>query len=223
VRDVSNESTIGKALHRIGEIFLGVRRPRAADWDGAAEAIRAGAAFLTQGSVYSYLRARTLLAGPKLFANDDFIFALEICKWEGFASAAQDLILILEGDMRDMDVGDRALLADTLVELYEATLALEPIPPHRADNGWSDLVARFRLRVSEALNHPPRTADEISPGTARVLMAHAPVEESIRVSDLPMVQNNLAFRFVDYKRRMRRDFDYAAVAEALARHSAARG
>lgn len=223
MRDVSNESTIGKALHRIGEIFLGVRRARASDWEGAAEGIRAGAAFLTQGSVYSYLRARTLLAGPKLFSDDDFVFALEICKWEGFASAAQDLILILEGDMRELDVGERKRLPDTLVELYEATLALEPIPPHRTDNGWGDLVARFRLRAAEAVNNPPRTADEISPGTARVLMAHAPVEESIRVSDLPMVQNNLAFRFVDYKRRMRRDFDYPAVAEAIARRSAARG
>jgi hypothetical protein len=223
VRDVSNESTIGKALHRIGEIFLGVRRPKVSDWEGAAEAIRAGAAFLTQGSVYSYLRARTLLAGPKLFSNDDFVFALEICKWEGFASAAQDLIIILEGDMRDLDLGDRARLPDTLVELYETTLALEPVPSHRADSGWSDLVARFRLRVTEAINNPPKTADEVSPGTAGIIMKHAPVEDPIRAADLPMVQNNIAFRFVDYKRRMRRDFDYAAVAEAIARHSAARG
>ncbi len=221
MRDVSNETAIGKALSRIGEIFLGARRPRAADWDGTAEAIRAGAAFLAQGSVYSYLRARTLLAGPKLFQNDDFVFALEICKWEGFASAAQDLILILENDLRDHDLGDRARLPSTLVALYETTLALEPVPEHRADKGWSDLVTDFRLRVEEAVEKPPRAADEICPGTARVLMRHAPVEDPIRVSDLPMVQNNLAFRFVDYKRRMRRDFDYPAIASAIARRSAA--
>jgi hypothetical protein len=227
VRESLNEtnigqSRIGKALHRIGEIFLGVRRPRAADWDGTAEGIRAGASFLAQGSIYSYLRARTLLAGPKLFDNDDFIFALEICKWEAFASAAQDLIIILEGDMREMDLGDRTELPETLMALYEATLDLEQIPDHRTESGWGDLVARFRPRIMEAVNNPPRTADEISPGTARIIMQHAPVEDPIRVSDLPMVQNNLAFRFVDYKRRMRRDFDYPAIAAAIARHSAAR-
>jgi len=223
VRDLSNETAFGKALHRIGEIFLGVRRPKAADWDGTAEAIRAGGAFLAQGSIYSYLRARTLLAGPKLFGNDDFVFALEICKWEAFASATQDLIIILEGDLRDMDLGDRSRLPDTLIELYETTLGLEKVPDHRADKGWADLVARFRPRIAEAVNNPPRTADEISPGTARIIMQHAPVEDPIRASDLPMVQNNLAFRFVDYKRRMRRDFDYPAVAAAIARHTEVRG
>lgn len=226
MRDLSNETTgetkISKALHRIGEIFLGVRRPKAADWEGTAEAIRAGSAFLAQGSIYSYLRARTLLAGPKLFDNDDFIFALEICKWEAFASAAQDLIIILEGDMREMDLGDRSALPDTLVALYEQTLALESVPDHRADSGLHDLVACFRPRIAEALLNPPRTADEISPGTARIIMQHAPVEDPIRVSDLPMVQNNLAFRFVDYKRRMRRDFDYPAIAATIAQHTAAR-
>lgn len=219
----SSENTLGKALHRIGEIFLGVRRPKATNWEGTAEGIRAGGAFLAQGSIYSYLRARTLLAGPKLFGNDDFVFALEICKWEAFASATQDLIIVLEGDLRDMDLGDRSILPDTLVELYETTLGLEKIPEHRADRGWNDLVARFRPRIAEAVRNPPRPADEISPGTARIIMEHAPVEDPIRLSDLPMVQNNLAFRFVDYKRRMRRDFDYPAVAAAIARHSLVRG
>ncbi len=73
---------------------------RSARWDDAVEAIRGGAAYLAQGSSYSYLRARTLLAGPRLFSDDDFAFALNICKWEGFAVAAQDLILIIEADMR---------------------------------------------------------------------------------------------------------------------------
>lgn len=223
MRELVDGTVIGKALHRFGEIFLGAKRPRASDWDGAAEALRAGAAFLAQGSVYSYLRARTLLAAPKLFDNDDFVFALDICKWEGFASAAQDLILILEGDLRGHDLGDRARLADTLVALYEATLALEPVPSHRAQTGWEDLVLAFRRRAEQAVDNPPRTADEICVGTARILMAHAPVEEPIRESDMPMVQNNVAFRFVDFKRRMRRDFDYDGVAAAIAAHSALRG
>jgi hypothetical protein len=223
VRELVSETVIGKALNRLGEIFLGAKRPRAENWEGLAEGLRAGAAFLSQGSVYSYLRARTLLAGPKLFDNDDFVFALDICKWEGFASAAQDLILILEGDLRSYDLGDKARLPDTLVALYEATLALEPIPSHRAEEGWGDLVAAFRQRVEQAVDNPPRNADEICTGTARVLMKHAPVEDPIRELDLPMVQNNVAFRFVDYKRRMRRDFDFPAVAAAIARHSAAAG
>ncbi len=83
----------------IGAIFKEARGR--ADWPAAVEAIRAGAAYLAQGASYSYLRARTLLAGPRLFQDADFGFALTICKWEGFGVAAQDLILILEAELRD--------------------------------------------------------------------------------------------------------------------------
>ncbi|MCG6121785.1 MAG: esterase [Microvirga sp.] len=207
---------IEAARRRVSETLTGVERPRATDWDGATEAIRSGAAYLAQGSVYSYLRARTGMAGPRLFQDEGFAFALDICKWEGFACAAQDLILILEGDLRDRPLGPREGLEDALVALYEAALAREPAPAHRADEGWSDVVAEFRGRLADALAAPPRKAEEISGATARRLMRHAPVEEAIRVSDIGMVLNNVAFRFVDYKRRMREDIDYDAVAGAIA-------
>ncbi|TVR11508.1 MAG: esterase [Salinarimonadaceae bacterium] len=207
---------IEAARRRVAETLTGVERTRATDWDGLAEAIRSGAAYLAQGSVYSYLRARTGMAGPRLFQDEGFAFALDICKWEGFACAAQDLILILEGDLRAMDLGPRDRLEESLVALYEAALAREPAPAHRAKQGWSDVIAEFRLRLADALAAPPRKAEDISAATARRLMQHAPVEEAIRVSDIGMVLNNVGFRFVDYKRRMREDIDYPAIAAAIA-------
>lgn len=209
------------ARRRVAETLTGVERSRAHDWDGLAEAIRSGAAYLAQGSVYSYLRARTGMAGPRLFQDENFAFALDICKWEGFACAAQDLVLILEGDLRGYDLGPREGLADALVSLYEAALAREPAPEHRAQTGWDDAVAEFRLRLGEALAAPARKAEDISVATAQRLMRHAPVEEAIRISDIGMVRNNVAFRFVDYKRRMRQDIDYPAIAAVIAARCAA--
>ncbi|PKP81540.1 MAG: esterase, partial [Alphaproteobacteria bacterium HGW-Alphaproteobacteria-2] len=41
-------------------------RARRSDWAGLVDTLRGGATYLSQGASYSYLRARTLLAGPKL-------------------------------------------------------------------------------------------------------------------------------------------------------------
>ena len=46
-------------------------------------------------------------------------------------------------------------------------------------------------------------------------MDFAPVDDRIRDSDFEMVANNVAFRFVDYRRRLREQIDIAAAAALL--------
>ena len=187
---------------------------RTNDWPGAVERIASGAAFLSQGSVYSYLRARTLLAGPRLFQDDGFAEALERCKWEGFAVAVQDLILMLERDLRrDLD-GPLEAVARAWEALHADALHWHPLPDHRQD--WDDRMAAFGPRLRAAMAEPPQDIEKIAAATAAELMAHAPVEDSIRLSDLEMVTNNTAFRFVDFKRRLTRDVDLDALAGLLA-------
>lgn len=202
-------------------ILFGAPRETAADWDGVAEAIRSGAAFLAQGSIYSYLRARSGTQGPRLFQDAGFGAALDLCKWEGFAVAAQDLVLILEADLRGPGGVPTAPLAGPLGALYDAALSREPVPAHRAAEGWADLSAEFRARLGFALAGPPRRTDEIATATARRLLRHAPVEDAIRLSDAEMVTNNVAFRFIDYKRRLRREIDLPALAGILAAQAGA--
>ena len=128
--------------------LLGERRTRAADWPGVAEALRAGAAFLAQGASYSYLRARSGIMGPSLFQDPAFGAALEVCKWEGFGMAAQDLTLMLEADARPLMGRERRGVAAAVGALYRDALALEPLPPHRAAVGWDDLIAAFEARAA---------------------------------------------------------------------------
>lgn len=201
-------------------MLVGQRRDRVDDWPGMAEKVRGGAAFLAQGASFSYLRARTGMMGPRLFQDAAFGAALEICKWEGFAAAAQDLILIIEGEARPHYAGDRRALPAALVALYEAALALEPPPAHRAGTGWEDMIEEFRPRAAFAVEAPVRPAAEIAVHTGARLMAFAPVEDRIRESDAEMVGNNVAFRFTDFKRRLRAEIDMAAAARALAGRAA---
>jgi len=205
-------------LDLIGSILP---KRRTSDWPSSVEAIRAGAAFLAQGSSYSYLRARTLLAGPKLFSDPDFGFALQICKWEAFAVAVQDLILILEAEIRPALPADAGRRARGLTALYREVLASEEIPEHRASKGWDDAVAGFEARLSVYMEKPPLKPDAISIATALAILDHAPIDDGVREADRMMVVNNVAFRFIDCQSTLRKQLDLAAFASELTKRMTA--
>lgn len=192
-------------------------RRRKAGWSSAVEAIRAGAAYLSQGASYSYLRARTLLAGPRLFQDAGFGFALQICKWEAFAVAAQDLILIIEAELRPALPADPNARARVLAQLYRDVLESESLPEHRADRGWKDVLDEFDARLAIYMPAEPLKPDAISIATALRLLEHAPVDDSVRNADKMMVVNNVAFRMIDYQSTLRKSLDMIAFAAELSR------
>ncbi|MFN4168532.1 MAG: esterase [Pannonibacter phragmitetus] len=197
--------------------FIGSILPKRqrSDWASAVEAIRAGAAFLAQGASYSYLRARSLLAGPKLFQDADFGFALQICKWEGFAVAAQDIILIIEAEVRPLLPAPPQERAAILSRLYREVLASESLPEHRKDRGWGDVEAEFDARLAHLMDKTPLSPDAITTATALRLLQHAPITDDVRAADKMMVVNNVAFRFIDYQATLRKRIDLAAFARQL--------
>ncbi len=206
------------------ESLLGVIAPRrkGSDWAALVEAIRAGAAYLGQGISYSYLRARTLLAGPKLFSDEGFGYALTICKWEAFGVAAQDLILMVEAEHRDALPPDPDARARVLAALYRDVLASEVVPEHRQDRGWGDLATAFDKRLETYMNKPPLGPDGISIATAMAVLDNAPIENAVREADQMMVVNNTAFRFIEYQTKMRKNLDFGAIiAELKSRMTAA--
>tara|TARA_R110002020_G_scaffold290928_6_gene506342 strand:- start:877 stop:1503 length:627 start_codon:yes stop_codon:yes gene_type:complete len=192
------------------------RRKTITRLDELAEAIRAAAAYLAQGASYSYLRARSLMAGPRLFSDEGFGGALEICKWEAFGVACQDLVLILEAEMRDSlprDIEDRKRV---FAALYRDALSREQMPAHRKAAGWDDMIADFDIRLASALERAPMKPDFISIATAQRILDHAPIDPSVRAADEMMVVNNVAFRFIDQQSKLRGELDLDAITARLA-------
>ncbi|MDP3524900.1 MAG: esterase [Hoeflea sp.] len=192
------------------------KRKTITDLDELAEAVRAAAAYLAQGASYSYLRARSLMAGPRLFADEGFGGALDICKWEAFGVACQDMILILEAEIRaelPQDIDDRKRV---FAALYRDALFRDQLPEHRKATGWDDMIADFDLRLASALARPPMKPDLISIATAQRILDHAPIEASVRAADEMMVVNNVAFRFIDQQAKLRGELDIDAITSKLA-------
>ncbi|KGF70196.1 esterase [Hoeflea sp. BAL378] len=196
------------------------KRKTITDLDELAEAIRAAAAYLAQGASYSYLRARSLMAGPRLFSDEGFGAALEICKWEAFGVACQDLVLILEAEMRAGLPQDIEARKGVFGALYRDALSREQVPAHRAAAGWDDMIGDFEGRLASALERAPMKPDFISIATAQRILDHAPIDPGVRVADEMMVVNNVAFRFIDQQSKLRGELDLDAITAKLAERMA---
>jgi len=185
------------------------------EWQTLVDAISAGSSYLSQGASYSYLRARTLLAGPRLFQDEGFGFAMDICKWEGFAVAGQDILLMIESELRPRLPSTIADRKRFLMAIYRDVLASHALPTHRQEKGWADVIEDFDERLDTVLSAPPQKPDELSKATGKCLLAHAPIDASVRAADEVMVINNVGFRFIDFQSQLRKQFDFELLAQFL--------
>ena len=196
-------------------LTIGARKTQVRTLPELATAIGEGAAFLAQGSSYSYIRARSGTMGPRLMQDAGFGAGMERCKWEGFGAMAGDLILIVETELRPHGPGAPAFWG----RLYRAVLAAQELPAHRAEVGWSDHIATFDRRLAAhcamSVRGPARGIEALCEHSAGVLLDFAPVEEAIRKLDREMVVNNVKFRFIDFVDALRRRADWPALAAAI--------
>lgn len=162
------------------------------DVDGLREFLKAEAAFLSQKATIEYCRARTGFNWDKLFKEQAFRDALEICRWEALAAILADLLIVTESYLRphgDTEV-DRlgmalSMLFDEILNSYqEATTAR---------GGWADLAAAFPVRVARAQLGPPHDPAEIAKTGGDRVFELLPIHGSLRTHDREMVINNVRF------------------------------
>lgn len=208
------------ALWQLGRwfkrFFVGHRRVTIRELGALKNAIRADASFLAQGASYSYLRARSGTQADRMFRDAGFAAALNRCKWETYAAAAADLLLLIEYELRPHHRLPPARFAVVLHQLYEEVLAMEAPPAHRGGEGWAPDADIFRTRVEDSLRAAPVPLRQVCRNTGRRLMKFAPVTDDIRSGDADMVINNVEFRFIERISALRRIIDVETLSRRLA-------
>lgn len=202
-------------LERFRRALLGKRHPPIRDLGSLKDSVRADGAFLAQGSSYAYLRARSGTHADRLFRDPGFAAALNLCKWETFAAATADMLVLAEAELRQHHRLPPSVLAELFAQLYEETLSLEPVPEHRRAEGWEMDILQFAGRIEEASRLPRPPLRRIVRNTGERLMRHAPVTEEVRRVDRQMVFNNVEFRFIERLSALRRRLDRERVGRHL--------
>lgn len=172
------------------------------------------AALLAQKCAIDYCRGKTGLASYALFTEKPFLAALDVCRWETFAAALEDLFLLGYGELcAHIPDAQRARLSAALVALHAQILDAQPPPAHRP-RGWSDAVEAFAARLHAAPSAPPRVLD-LANHSAKRLFDTLPIHITMRELDEEVVYGAVRFRMISISQEMRRRVRAGAVAASL--------
>ena len=173
------------------------------------------ASFIAQKCAVDYCRGKTGLASYALFSERPFLEAFDICRWEVFATALGDLLIIAEGQLRPhVPPEQRARLYDRLVILHGEVLAAMPIPVHRPQ-GWGDATGAFTLRLQAAAAGEPQKALDVADHSAKRLFDTLPIHISMRELDEEVVYGAVRFRMIAVSQDMQRIMRADALARSL--------
>src|SRR5687767_11807268 len=173
------------------------------------------ASLIAQKCAIDYCRGKTGLASYALFTEKPFLDALEVCRWEAFASVLGDLLILAETALRPhVEPLERERLSAALVALHARILASKPAPGHRAE-GWHDVAASFALALQAASTGAPREALDVADHSARRLFETLPIHSTYRELDQEVVYGAVRFRMIAVNQEMRSRIAPADLARAL--------
>jgi hypothetical protein len=202
------------------EAFMSLRRlltrksrPPVATPDELAEFLAAQTAYVAQRTVLEYCRARTGLNWDKLYREQAFIDALEVCRWEAYAEVlaeVAELVLIL---LRRQSPADPQAYLPGVVAAAGAALSRHPVPGHRTS--WDAAAAQIEKHLAQSLLAPPRAVHLTGVGAADAIFAQLPIHPDLRREDREMFRNSMRFALCRVFDEMTRRLDVPGLAPAL--------
>ena len=182
------------------------------DRDGLTRFLDSRSSFVAQMSLYGYLRTRAGMRYPELFANDEFVKAVDAAKWQLWLACLSDLSVYAGGLLARRTRADAAWIARLMQATLEAVLAAGTTV-HDASR-----VERVRARLAHCdWSAVPDDATPFSE-SPRTLVECAPIVDELKQLDEHIVRNSVRFRWQQVRRELRRDLD----AEALMTSEASR-
>jgi len=187
-------------------------RKEVADYASLLDCLDSRSAFVSQKCVYEYCRARAGLNWEPLMKDPTFIAAYDSSRWDAYAAALADFVILLEGRLRPPDPRLHARLVDRLLVAAAEVLARHRVEAHRPQ-GWGEEIAALRDRLNQAQLGPPRPAEEIAKTGGKRIYQTLPLHADMTKHDRVLVTNAVRFNFS----RMAADLDQVLDREAAAR------
>lgn len=176
-----------------------------ADRDALRRFLESRTSYVTQTSLYGYLRTRAGMRYPQLFANDEFGRAIDIAKWQMWFACLSDLSIYAGGLIARRSGAERSRITFLMDMTIETILA--------SSEGGRDADRARKLRARIAQADWAAVPDDATPfsESPRTLVACAPIVEELKQLDQEIVRNSVRFRWQEVRRELRRDLDAKAL------------
>jgi hypothetical protein len=189
------------------------RRATIAASDDLADLLAAQTAYVSQRTVLEYCRARTGLNWDKLFKEEAFVQAVEICRWEAYAALLPEVAELALIQLRRQGALDPQAYLPGLVEAARAALLRHPVPAHRST--WTEASAAIERQLALALLAEPRPVHLMGFGSSDAIFEILPIHPDLRREDREMFRNSVRFALCRAFEEMSRRLDVPALEASL--------
>ncbi|HKI64361.1 MAG TPA: hypothetical protein VKA16_07035 [Burkholderiales bacterium] len=204
-RNLARPASVWRTIHGYLGAIRWKRGTPIVDRDGLRRFLESRSSFVTQISLYGYLRTRAGLRYPELFSNDDFARAVDAAKWQMWLACLSDLSVYAGGLLARRSRADKPAIASLMGAMLEAILA--------ANQAGNDAAGADRVRTRLAQCDWASVPDDATAfsESPRTLIECAPIVDQLKQLDDAIVRNSVRFRWQQVRRELRRDLDAEAV------------
>lgn len=161
------------------------------DLETLADFVDRHAAFVVQKGIYEYARARAGHYAKVLFAEKDFLDAVERSRWGAFPLGLAMVGELVEGVLRPHAVSDQAEQREQLNALVLSVFDRYPKPAALSEQAWRDARADLARRLQLIGLHPPKPAMDIPEPFVKSYFDLMPIDKKLRASEYPTIRNYL--------------------------------
>ena len=166
------------------------------------------AAYVSQVTLYTYVKARAGTQFPKMFENEMFLTSLKIARWHIFGAAVADMALFAAAQFHlagDLDRPDTQRFATGIIEAILTNYEQDDVAP----SVFLEMMAEGVRRAAFANWGDIADGPAAFQRSADAVYEWAPIADELKSLDEEIVRNSIHLRWIgvrrDTKALMRRD------------------
>jgi len=169
------------------------------------------AAYVSQITLYTYVKARAGTQYPKLFENADFLTSLKIARWHIYGAAVCDLTLFAAAQLQVHAGFSSATARDFAASILDDILPNYP-QDDIASSKFDDMCARGKQRAAVADWAAIADGPAAFQSSSDAVFYWAPIADELKCDDEEIVRNSIHLRWIGVRRDLKEVFRHDALA-----------
>lgn len=164
--------------------------------------IDSNAAYVSQVTLYTYIKARAGMQFPKLFDNDEFLTSLRIARWHIYGAAVCDLTLFAAAQLMRTNLKSDAEIkqfASALIDDIFTSNDQQDIDKNR----FMDIATTGKKRVDHADWDDIVDGPNAFQSSSDAVFKWAPIADELKNNDEEIVRNSIHLRWIGVRRDLK--------------------
>ena len=173
--------------------------PTLNNYSHLAEYIEKQSSFVSQVTLYEYVKTRAGTQWPKLFENEKYLTSLKIARWHIFAACVADLSLFAAAQFHKSGEANSKICAKLAYKITASILS-DINQEDIEETVFLAVIKNSQKRYEETDYAEVATGDSAFQTSAQALLDWAPIIDDFKRNDALIVRNSIHLRWIGVRR-----------------------